>query len=247
MLNSNKAVERETPLNRALRFASGNAFYYAACAVLIAVAAALRFHDLAGHDVHYDEAVDAVQAQGSLSEVIEQLRCCNRHPIVRPLLLGAAQLASVSEFSIRAPSALASVLTVGALVFLLPRVGIGKPAAFLAGLMAALSSEAIHHARDGRVYGIDALVAALMIIGLLAYLKSGKKALLCVSLLLAPLTQYGLTLFAAATLATLATAKAIGYFAPQRIVGGASAASPYVPHRGGGDGPGSERSVYAAT
>ena len=234
MLNSNKAVEREAPLNRALRFASGNAFYYAACAALLAVAAALRFHDLAGHDVHYDEATDALQARGSLPEVIEQLRCCNAQPIVRSLLLGAVQLGSVSEFSIRAPSALASVLTVGVLVFLLPRVGIDRPAAFLAGLMAALSSSAVLHARDARIYSVEALVAALMIIGLLAYLKNGKKALLCVSLLLAPLTQYGLTLFAAATLATLATAKAIGYFAPQGVVGEANAAPPYDAHRGAG-------------
>lgn len=213
MLNSNKAIERETPLNRALRLAAGNSFYYAACAALLAVAAALRFHDLAGHDIHYDEAVDVLQARGSIAEIIERLRCCGVHPIARPLLLGAAQLASVSEFSVRAPSAFASVLTVGALVILLPRVGVGKPVGFLAGLMAALSPAAILHAR---VYGVDALVAALMIVGLLAYLKSGKKALLCVSLFLAPLTQYGLMLFAAAALAALAAAKAIAYFSPQR-------------------------------
>ena len=234
MLNSNKAVEREAPLNRALRFAAGNAFYYAACAVLLAVAAALRFLDLAGRDISYDEAVDIVQARGSLSEIIEQLRCCNSHPIGRSLLLGAVQLASDSEFSVRAPSAFASVLTVGVLALLLPRVGIGKPAAFLAGLMAALSPPAILHARDAGVYSIDALVAALMIIGLLAYLKNGKKALLCVSLLLAPLTQYGLTLFAAAALAALAAAKALACFAPQRIDGEAIAAPPYDAHRGAG-------------
>lgn len=234
MRNSNKAVERETPLNRALRVAAGNSFYYAACVALLAVAAALRFYDLAGPDVHYDEAVDAIQARGSLSEIIEQLRCCNTHPIVKSLLLGAAQLASVSEFSIRAPSALASVLTVGALVSLLPRVGIGRPAAFLAGLMAALSPPAILHAREARIYGVDALVAALMMIGLLAYLKNGKKTLLCVSLFLAPLTQYGLTLFAAAALAALAAAKAIACFAPQRIEGEANAVPPRAPHRGAG-------------
>lgn len=234
MRNSNKAVERETPLNRALRAAAGNSFYYAACAALLAVAATLRLYDLAGPDVHYDEAVDAIQARGSLSWIIEQLRCCNTHPIVKSLLLGAAQLASVSEFSIRAPSALAGVLTVGALVFLLPRVGIGRPAAFLAGLMAALSPPAILHARDARIYGVDALVAALMMIGLLAYLKNGKKALLCVSLFLAPLTQYGLTLFALAALAALAAAKAIACFAPQRIEGEANAVPPCAPHRGAG-------------
>ena len=235
MLNSNKAVERETPLNRALRFVAGNSFYYAACAAMLAVAAALRFYDLAGPDFRHDEAVDVVYARGSLSEIIEQLRCCNVHPIVNSLLLGAVQLASVSEFSVRAPSAFASVLTVGVLVFLLPRVGVGKPVGFLAGLMAALSPAAILHAREARVYGIDALVAALMIIGLLAYLKNGKKALLCISLFLAPLTQYGLILFAAAALATLAAAKAIAYFAPQHAAREeeANAVPPRACHRAG--------------
>ena len=234
MLNSKEAAERETPLNRALRLAAGNSFYYAACAALLAVAAALRFHDLAGHDVHYDEAVDVIQARGSLSDIIEQLRCCNVHPIGKSLLLGAVQLASDSEFSVRAPAAFASVLTVGALVFMLPRVGVSKPVGFLAGLMAALSPPAILHAREARIYGIDSFVAALMVVGLLAYLKNGKKTLLCVSLFLAPFIQYGLALFAASALATLAAVKALAYFAPRRIEGEENAVPPYASYRGAG-------------
>ena len=51
---------------------------------------------------------------------------------------------------------------------------------------------------DTREYSVDALVAVLMIAGLLWYLRDGRKALLCASLLIGPLLQYGLVLFAAA-------------------------------------------------
>ena len=216
---SERGAHEPTLIGRALRFAAGNSFYYAACAALLAVAAALRFYDLGGADLHSDEAIDVLQARGSFSEMIESLRCCNSGPVVRSLLLRAAQFVSISEFSVRVPSAVASVLTVAALVFLLPRVGVGKPAAFLAGLMATVSAPALLHARDARIYGIDALVAALIIVGLLAYLKSGRKALLCVSLFIAPLTQFGLTLFAAAALGTLAISRAAALLAPASRLG----------------------------
>ena len=88
--------------------------------------------------------------------------------------------------------------------FLLPRLGVARGAAFLAGLLATLSIAAIEHAQDAREYSIDALLAVLMIAGLLWYLRDGKKALLCVSLFLAPLLQYGLVLFGVAVIGTAA-------------------------------------------
>ena len=82
------------------------------------------------------------------------------------------------------------------MLFLLPRLGVARGAAFLAGLLATLSIAAIEHAQDVREYSIDALVALLMVAGLLRYLRDRRTALLCVFLFLAPLLQYGLVLFA---------------------------------------------------
>ena len=67
-----------------------------------------------------------------------------------------------------------------------------------------------------REYSIDALLALLMVAGLLRYLRDGRTALLCVFLFLAPLLQYGLVLFGAA------------------VIGAAVVAPPASLHRKGG-------------
>ncbi len=165
---------------------------------LLIAAAGLRFYDLPGHSVWYDEAVAANNSRGTLLEVASNTRNRNSSPILYPLALWAAQKVDISDFSIRVLPATASVMTVAVMLFLLPRLGVARGAAFLAALLATLSDVAIVNAQDAREYSIDALLAALMIAGLLWHLRDGRKALLCVSLFLAPLLQYGLVLFGAA-------------------------------------------------
>ncbi len=174
----------------------------AAFVCLLLVAAGLRFYDLPGNSAWYDEAVAANNSRGALSEVVHNTRQRNSSPILYPLALWAVQKVDVSAFSIRFLPATASVLTVAVMLFLLPRLGVARWAAFLAALLATLSVAAIEHAQDAREYSIDALLAALMIAGLLWYLRDGRKAkaLLCVSLFLAPLLQYGLALFGVAVI-----------------------------------------------
>ena len=174
--------------------------YYAACVVLLVAAAGLRFHDLSEKSLRHDEAVAANNSSGALSEVVPNTRRRNSSPILYPLVLWAVQQVESTPFSIRVVPATASVLTVAVMLLLLPRLGVARGAAFLAALLATLSVEAIRHAQDAREYSIDALLAVLMIAGLLRYLRDGRKALLCVSLFLAPLLQYGLVLFGAAVM-----------------------------------------------
>ena len=167
---------------------------------LLVVAAGLRFYDLPEKSLRHDEAAAANILRGALSEVVPNTRNGSSSPILYPLALWAVQKVNVSAFSIRVLPATASVLTVAALLFLLPRAGVSRRAAFLAALLATLSGEAIRHAQDAREYSIDALLAVLMIAGLLWYLRDGRKVLLCVSLFLAPLLQYGLVLFSGAVM-----------------------------------------------
>ncbi len=174
--------------------------FYAACVCLLVAAAGLRFHDLPEKSLRHDEAAAANNSSGALSEVVPNTRYGNSSPILYPLALWAVQKVDVSAFSIRVLPAAASVLTVAALLFLLPRAGASRWAAFLAALLATLSVAAIYHAQDAREYSIDALLATLMIAGLLWYLRHGRKALLCVALFLAPLLQYGLVLFGVAVI-----------------------------------------------
>ncbi len=172
----------------------------AAFVCLLALAAGLRFYDLPGDSVWYDEAVASGNARGALAEVIPNTSFGNSSPILYPLALWAVQKVDVSAFSIRILPAIASVLTVAVMLFLLPRFGVSRWAAFLAALLATVSVAAIEHAQDAREYSIDALLAALLIAGLLWYLRDGRKGLLCVALFVAPLLQYGLVLFGIAVI-----------------------------------------------
>ncbi len=172
----------------------------AAFVCLLLVAAGLRFYGLPGHYLWSDEAVAANIADGALTEVILDTRRYNSSPILYPLALWVVQKVDVSIFSVRVLPATASVLTVAVMLFLLPRLGVSRWAAFLAALLTTLSVEAIRTAQDVREYSIDALLAVLLIAGLLWYLRDGRKSLLCVALFLAPLLQYGLVLFGVAVM-----------------------------------------------
>ena len=184
--------------------------YIIACVCLLIVAAALRFYNLSDNSLWYDEAKAAVNARGALSDLVVNTRHENSSPILYPLALWAVQKAASTDFSVRFLPAAASALMVGALLLLMPRLGVPRRAAFLAALLAALSAAAIEHAQDTREYSVDALCAVLMIAGLLQYLRNGGKALLCVTLFAAPLLQYGLILFGGAVIGAAALAPAVG-------------------------------------
>ena len=177
--------------------------YYAACAGVLIMAAALRFYDLSEASLWLDEAIAANNSRGTLWEVALYTRHRNSSPVLYPYLLWLVQLVESSPFSVRFIPALASTLTVGVLLFVLPSAGVGRTTSFIAGLMAALSPAAIDEARGVREYGVDALVASLLIVGVLVYLREGKNKLpLCAALIAAPTLQYGLALFGVAAIAT---------------------------------------------
>ena len=199
-----RAIGMRAMARRIVRFSRDRkaCLYYAACVVVLVAAAGLRFHDLSEKSLRHDEAAAANISRGALSEVIPGTRYGNSSPILYPLVLYAIQKVESTIFSVRVVPVMASVLTVAALLFVLPRAGVSRRAAFLAALLATLSVEAIRHAQDAREYSIDALLAVLMMAGLLWYLRDGRKVLLCVSLFLAPLLQYGLVLFGVAVIGT---------------------------------------------
>lgn len=176
-------------------------WYYPAAILLLILAAALRFYDLAGNTIYHDEAVASFYTRGTFSQLLDNTRANNASAIAYLLLLFLVQKVEISPLSIRLVPAIASLLTVAALLFLLPRVGLSRPAAFLAALLLTLSTAAIEYAQYAREYSLDTLLAALLIAGFLSYLRNGSKALLGAALFLAPLVQWGLALFCAAVLA----------------------------------------------
>ena len=174
--------------------------YAAVAVVVLLVAAALRFYDLSGDSLWYDEAVAALNAQGSFAETVERTRAYNTSPILYPLALWVVQKVEISNFSVRLLPALGSAATVAVLLFLLPGAGAGRRTALFAGALAAVSAAAVAEAHGVREYSLDALVAALLIVGLLRHLGGGGSVLLPLALFLGPFVQYGLVLFGGAVL-----------------------------------------------
>ena len=187
-------------------FTRRRALHVVLCLALVAAAAALRLPDLSRHAPWFDEAIAANNASGSFAETVARTRAHNSSPILYPLALWAVQKIDRSPAALRAVPAAASIFAVAALLLLLPRVGFPRPAAFFAALLATVSAPAIAHARDAREYSLDALLAVLAMAGLFAWLRDGRKRLLCSVLFIGPLVQYGLVLFGGAVLATAAVA-----------------------------------------
>ena len=206
-----------SPSLRRIASAVGARRYVIAGVCLLIVAGALRFYDLGANSLWYDEAVTSLHSQGTLSDVVDNTRYgianVTRYgtnaPILYPIALWAVQQIESSNFSVRVVSATASLLTVGALLFLMPRAGVPRRAAFLAALLAALSVAAIEEAQDASVHSLGVLGAALIIAGVLLYLRDGKKALLCGALFVGPLLHYGLVPFGAAAVGAVALASAL--------------------------------------
>ena len=176
----------------------------AACVCLILLAAALRFHGLPDDSIGPDEVVFANNSRGTIGETLSWTRVRSSAPMLYPTALWVVQKVERSATGIRFLPALASTLTVAAIVLLLPLAGVPRATALLAGLLAMLSDAAIQHAQDAREYSLDTLLAVIMLFAALRALNGGKaRLLLPLSLFVAPLLQYGLVLWGAALLAGL--------------------------------------------
>lgn len=182
--------------------------YLILAVLLILVATYLRFDNLSARSMWIDEAVAAINSQESIQETIKNTRQHNTSPIVFPVILYAVQRFGRSTDIVRMPSAVFSLIAV-LIILALPRVGVDRRVAFVAATTLTLSPSQIHWAQEAREYSLSVLLAAFMIYGLFAFLHSDgrKRAALYVSLIAAPLIQYGLVLFGLAVIATLGLAR----------------------------------------
>ena len=177
-------------------------WYLAAGICLILTSAGLRFHGLTEHGLRNDEWWVSHFTDGSLAELVSGMDSrIFKAPILYPLLLWVVQKIDVSLFSIRFLPAAAGVLTTASLLFLLPQAGLNRRAAFLAALGATFCAQLVWHSQDAREYAIDALMATLMVAGLLWYLRDNRKLPLGLSLFFAVQLQWGLVLLGASVLA----------------------------------------------
>lgn len=189
----------------------GRRTYLVACLVVLLLGGGSRLHRLAERSLWLDEAKVAVFARQPVLETVSRIRLAGSSPVVHPLLLNLVQRVDDSALAVRLPSALFSLAAV-AVLFCLPRVGLPRPAALIAGAVLAVSPSQVRYAQEVREYSLSVLVAALLILAFASSLRgeNGKHrtAPFLLGLFVAPLVQYGLVLFAVALVLTWTAARA---------------------------------------
>ncbi len=137
----------------------------AAPIALMALALVLRLYRLGAQSLWFDETYTAWIARLPPARAWEALLADGVHPPLFYLLQTAARGWAGSEFGLRLPSALAGSAATPLLFFLADR-WIGRRAAWLAGLLAALSPFGVWHSQDARMY---AMLATANVACLLAF------------------------------------------------------------------------------
>lgn len=178
---------------------------YAAISILILFGATvLRFWNLGGTSLWYDEAVYILNSQADLGQVIENTRYKNSSPVFLPVLLWLLNsLGLGGEFAMRLPSVLAGIGSVLVLLCL-PRVGVRKEVALTAAALLALGQMQVLYAQEVREYSFSILVAALALWAYFAALNTKTLRPLVLVALVTPWIAYS------ACFAVLAVLVALG-------------------------------------
>ena len=132
------------------------------CAFVVLVlllAWALRIHNLGQQSLWYDEGNSYVQATRSFADIAANAARDIHPPGYYWLLAAWRALAGETEFALRFPSALASLLTV-ALAYALGRRLYGAGAGLLASVFVALNTFGLYYAQETRMYALLALWGA---------------------------------------------------------------------------------------
>lgn len=174
--------------------------YILAALAIVLLAAGLRFYNLGGTSLWFDEAVYATNSHGSFAEMLEKTRTQNSSPILLPFAFWLLGDLVQSPFWIRFLPMVFGVLVV-VVTLQLPRVGIPAPVALVSALWMAVSPKLVEFSQEVREYSLGTLITAGLLFGFLRMLKNPKKrnVLFCAVLFLAPLCSYG-TIFMAGSL-----------------------------------------------
>lgn len=165
--------------------------YEIAAALIIFVAVVLRFYNLGGTSLWYDESVYIINSQTTFAGVLENTKHANSSPLFLPILLWMMDsIVGLNPFLARIPSALAGILSVGVLLAL-PRVGVAKPVALIAAALLAIAQIQVLYAQEVREYGLSILVSALVLYGFLAAHNKSNCKLLLIMAIVTPWITYG--------------------------------------------------------
>jgi mannosyltransferase len=150
------------------RLLNGNSANRLILALILAVAALLRFQNLDRTSLWYDEAVSWSQSKGTIAELLTAVAADNYPPLHNILLWLTMPLAGDSETALRLPSVLLGVLAVW-LIFLTGKTLAGNTTGLLAAALLTVSPFHIWYSTEARMY---ALLATCGLAFLLLVLKS---------------------------------------------------------------------------
>lgn len=119
--------------------------------VLVALAGGLRFWKLESPGIWGDEAATYGRVNGSYVELLEVLQFDGFMPLHYQLYWLLARVLVLEPWWMRFWPALTGLLTVPA-VYLLARQLMGRPASWLASLLAATSAYLLYYSRDAKMY-----------------------------------------------------------------------------------------------
>jgi mannosyltransferase len=153
-------TERRKEFSKNIFFASLRCDLRVACAfALILFAFLLRIHNLGAQSLWYDEGNSYVQATRSFSEIAVNAARDIHPPGYYWLLAAWRALAGETEFALRFPSALASLLTV-VVAFAIGKRLYGVGAGLLASVFVTLNTFSLYYAQETRMYAPLALWGA---------------------------------------------------------------------------------------
>ena len=131
-----------------------------ALALVLVLAAGLRFYALDGQSLWNDEGTSIALAGRSLQQITLSAAADIHPPLYHYLLHGWLRLWGTSAVAARSLSALLGLALV-ALVYLLGRRLFGASTGLTAGLLAALSSYQVYYAQEARMYMLLATLGAV--------------------------------------------------------------------------------------
>jgi len=125
---------------------------------ILLLASALRFHRLGEQSLWYDEGVSYARSLRTLPELIPQMQNDVHVPVYVTVLGWWQRVTGVSEFALRALSALFSITSV-AWAFALGKRLFHPLAGLAAAAVVALNSFSIYYAQEARMYAMLAAIA----------------------------------------------------------------------------------------
>ncbi|MHC4712273.1 MAG: glycosyltransferase family 39 protein [Planctomycetota bacterium] len=166
-------VPEELSTNAAQAGALYGRTYAIAAALIVVLAAFLRFFFIARYEIWLDEAYCHGVAIGSFREIIRDLRLDNGPPLYYLMLHGWMRLFGETPAAVRALSAVFSAATVALVAFWNAR-WLSRKARLLSAFILAVTPLALYYAQEARMYSPVVFFATVAVVFLERAIREGR-------------------------------------------------------------------------